>query len=40
LLEAPPGHVLSDLVEENLSNVLARPITPKNFDALLRFARH
>jgi hypothetical protein len=23
LLETPPGHVLSDLVEENLSNVLA-----------------
>jgi malonate decarboxylase epsilon subunit len=40
LLETPPGHVLSDLVEENLSNVPARPITPKNFDALLRLAGH
>lgn len=38
LLETPPGHVLSDLVNENLPGLQARPITPKNFDKLLRLA--
>lgn len=38
LLETPPGHVLSDLVNENLPGLQARPITPNNFDKLLRLA--
>jgi len=39
LLNVPPGHVLSDLAKENLSDIQARPITPDNFKMLLELAK-
>jgi malonate decarboxylase epsilon subunit len=39
LLNVPPGHVLSDLAEENISGVQARPVTPDNFKIVLELAK-
>lgn len=39
LLNLPPGHVLSDLAKENLSEIQARPVTPANFKILLELAK-
>jgi malonate decarboxylase epsilon subunit len=38
-LEVPPGHALSDLARENISDVQAHAITPGTFDKLLNLAR-
>jgi malonate decarboxylase epsilon subunit len=37
-LNIPPGHALSDLAKENLSDVQAWPVTPSNFGRLLKLA--
>jgi malonate decarboxylase epsilon subunit len=38
-LELPPGHVLSDLANENLLNIQAHAITPRNFNRMLQLAK-
>ena len=38
-LEMPPGHVLSDLVRENLSEVEAYPVVSGSIDRLLKRAQ-
>jgi len=38
-LNVPPGHALSDLANENLSEIQARSVTPANFNFLLELAK-
>jgi malonate decarboxylase epsilon subunit len=38
-LNVPPGHVLTDLVKENLSDIQVEPVTPANFRMLLELAK-
>jgi len=38
-LNVPPGHALSDLANENLSEIQARSVTPANFKFLLELAK-
>jgi malonate decarboxylase epsilon subunit len=38
-LEAPPGHVLTDLARDNLDRMQAWPVTPGDFRRLLKLAR-
>jgi malonate decarboxylase epsilon subunit len=38
-LEAPPGHVLSDLARENLPGILVYPISPEMFARVLGLAK-
>jgi malonate decarboxylase epsilon subunit len=38
-LEMPPGHALSDLVRENLSEVEAYPVVSGSIDRLLKRAQ-
>ncbi|HXO35563.1 MAG TPA: hypothetical protein VN901_24755 [Candidatus Acidoferrales bacterium] len=36
--EAPPEHVLNDLVHDNLDRMQAWPVTPGDFERLLKLA--
>jgi malonate decarboxylase epsilon subunit len=38
-LNVPPGHVLTDLAKENLSDMQVQPVTPANFGMLLELAK-
>ena len=38
-LELPPGHVLSDLANENLLNIQAHAVTPSNLNRILQLAK-
>jgi malonate decarboxylase epsilon subunit len=38
-LEAPPGHVLTDLARDNLDRMQAWPVTPGVFQRLLKARR-
>lgn len=38
-LEAPPEHVLTDLARDNLDRMQAWPVTPGDFQRLLKLAR-
>jgi malonate decarboxylase epsilon subunit len=38
-LNVPPGHVLTDLAKENLSDMQAQSVTPANFRMLLELAK-